>query len=224
MDAYNLSSTQMLTLLNLCPSLVIIVNVHWQLVKCCVQQSCWGEFAIWQIASGGTYPGQNHIPLWRCHPSSALKAARHSHHWGGSCKPGASAFICLRKFAESSANLVAKLPGPHGGASLTYFFHQPLCMQLRSRITEGVIHKMHRLLMAALRANRCKSKCCKAKTAHCDAGIHPPANTRCRCSEPLKDLVSKSENEACEIKEQRRFLKHMLEAYLLQNIPVSICG
>lgn len=84
---------------------------------------------------------------------------------------------------------------------------------------------MHRLLMAALRANRCKSKCSKAKTAHCDAGIHPPANKRCRCSEPLKDLVSKSEDEACGIKEQRRFLKHnMLEADLLQNMPVSICG
>lgn len=46
----------MLTLLNLCPSLVIIVNVHWQLVKCCVQQSCWGEFVfgledIWTLAT-----------------------------------------------------------------------------------------------------------------------------------------------------------------------------
>lgn len=28
-----------------------------------------------------------------------------------------------------------------GGASLTYFFHQPLCMRLRSRITEGVIEQ-----------------------------------------------------------------------------------
>lgn len=79
-DNYTLSTAQTQLSSRLRPSLTITAHSYWQLVKCCVQHSCWGESmpgqeGVWILASElwplmlpnsfqRHRPGRDSDPLW----------------------------------------------------------------------------------------------------------------------------------------------------------------
>lgn len=140
-----LSTAQTQLSLKLCPSLTIIAHTYWQLVKCHIQHSCWGEFVstqegVWILASElwllrlpnsfqRHTPGRESDPLWaRFVKMSPLI-------WTEGCmsfppllqfmQTRCVRFHLCRKVSELSAKSLAKLSGRRVRVSLTYFSTNP---------------------------------------------------------------------------------------------------